>query len=197
MPLSVELVREAEQMWAAPVQEIYGCTEAGAVAVRRLARTERWHVRFGMRLQQKGPDTWVEGGHLPHPMRLPDHIELNSDTEFTFLGRPGDMAKIAGKRVSLEALNHELQRVPGVRDGVFFVPDDCPPGEARLAALVVAPELDAGAILRALRERIDSVFLPRPLLIVDALPRGATGKIPREGLLALAEAAQARSRRSA
>jgi acyl-coenzyme A synthetase/AMP-(fatty) acid ligase len=150
-----------------------------------------------MRLQQKGSDTWVEGGHLPHPMKLPDRIELNSDTEFTLLGRPGDMAKIAGKRVSLEALNHELQRVPGVRDGVFFVPDDCPPGEARLAALVVAPELDAGAILRALRERIDSVFLPRPLLIVDALPRGATGKIPREGLLALAEAAQARSWRSA
>jgi acyl-coenzyme A synthetase/AMP-(fatty) acid ligase len=197
MPLTMELAREAEQLWAAPVQEIYGCTEAGAVAVRRPARTERWHVRPSMRLQQKGQDTWVEGGHLPHPMRLPDRIELNSDTEFTLLGRPGDMAKIAGKRVSLEALNHELQRVPGVRDGVFFVPDDSPPGEARLAALVVAPELNAEAILRALRERIDSVFLPRPLLIVDALPRGATGKIPREGLLALVETAQARSRQSA
>ena len=107
------------------------------------------------------------------------------------------MVKIAGKRISLEALNHELQRMPGVRDGVFFVPDDCPPGQARLAALVVAPELDAAAVLSALRERVDAVFMPRPLLIVDALPRGATGKVPREGLLALAQAAQTRGRRSA
>jgi acyl-coenzyme A synthetase/AMP-(fatty) acid ligase len=197
MPLSVDLAREAEQMWAVPVQEIYGCTEAGAVAVRRPARSARWRVRPGMRLQQKGPDTWVDGGHLPYPIRLPDRIGLVSDTEFTLLGRPGDMVKIAGKRISLEALNHELQRMPGVRDGVFFVPDDCPPGQARLAALVVAPELDAAAVLSALRERVDAVFMPRPLLIVDALPRGATGKVPREGLLALAQAAQTRGRRSA
>jgi len=29
------------------------------------------------------------------------------------------------------------------------------------------------------------VFLPRPLLRVDALPRNETGKLPRDALLAL------------
>lgn len=195
MPLPPELAQDAERRWAVPVQEIYGCTEAGAIAVRRPAFSPDWRVRPGMTLQQRGPDAWVAGGHLPHPIKLPDRIELASDTDFTLLGRPSDMVKIAGKRISLDALNSELQRVPGVRDGVFFIPDDCPSGRPRLAALVVAPGTDASAIRRALRDRIDAVFLPRPLLIVDALPRGPMGKIPREGLQALAATARMRRQR--
>jgi acyl-coenzyme A synthetase/AMP-(fatty) acid ligase len=31
------------------------------------------------------------------------------------------------------------------------------------------------------------VFLPRPLVLVDALPRNATGKLPRADLRALAK----------
>jgi acyl-coenzyme A synthetase/AMP-(fatty) acid ligase len=31
------------------------------------------------------------------------------------------------------------------------------------------------------------VFLPRPLLLVDRLPRNATGKLPKAALEALAE----------
>jgi len=41
-------------------------------------------------------------------------------------------------------------------------------------------------VLRALRDRIDEVFLPRPLYFVAALPRNATGKLPREDLLRFA-----------
>ena len=42
-----------------------------------------------------------------------------------------------------------------------------------------------GSLPVALRDRIDPVFLPRPLILVDALPRNATGKLPRARLLAL------------
>jgi acyl-coenzyme A synthetase/AMP-(fatty) acid ligase len=35
----------------------------------------------------------------------------------------------------------------------------------------------------ALRERMDPAFLPRPLVLVEALPRNALGKLPREALL--------------
>jgi acyl-coenzyme A synthetase/AMP-(fatty) acid ligase len=38
------------------------------------------------------------------------------------------------------------------------------------------------------------VFLPRPLLLVEALPRNPQGKLPRAELLALAAAEQARLR---
>ena len=39
--------------------------------------------------------------------------------------------------------------------------------------------------MQALRERIDPVFLPRPLLFVDALPRNAAGKLPDHATQAL------------
>jgi acyl-coenzyme A synthetase/AMP-(fatty) acid ligase len=59
---------------------------------------------------------------------------------------------------------------------------------ARLAALAVAPGVPAAAIMRALREKIDPAFLPRPLVLVAALPRNALGKLPREALLRLLRA---------
>jgi acyl-coenzyme A synthetase/AMP-(fatty) acid ligase len=37
-----------------------------------------------------------------------------------------------------------------------------------------------------LRRRIDPVFLPRPLVFVERLPRNGTGKLPREALRELA-----------
>jgi acyl-coenzyme A synthetase/AMP-(fatty) acid ligase len=72
-----------------------------------------------------------------------------------------------------------------VRDGVFLMEETDGPRVARPMALVVAPDLQPEAILRALRERIDAAFLPRPLVFVDELPRNALGKMPREALLRL------------
>jgi acyl-coenzyme A synthetase/AMP-(fatty) acid ligase len=57
----------------------------------------------------------------------------------------------------------------------------------RLGAVVVAPGLTAAALTEQLRQLIDPVFLPRPLLIVDELPRNATGKLPQQALRGLAD----------
>jgi acyl-coenzyme A synthetase/AMP-(fatty) acid ligase len=56
----------------------------------------------------------------------------------------------------------------------------------RLCAFVVAPGLSASTLHAALKDRVDATFLPRPLVLLDALPRNATGKLPREALQALA-----------
>ena len=58
---------------------------------------------------------------------------------------------------------------------------------ACLLAFAVAPGLSQAALRAALRERIDPVFMPRPLLLVQQLPRNSTGKLPREALQALAQ----------
>jgi acyl-coenzyme A synthetase/AMP-(fatty) acid ligase len=91
------------------------------------------------------------------------------------------MIKVAGKRSSLEDLNARLRAVPGVEDGVFYMPDDA----ARPMAFAVAPSASKASIVEALRRDLDPVFLPRPLHLVDALPRAANGKITRDGLEAL------------
>jgi 3-hydroxymyristoyl/3-hydroxydecanoyl-(acyl carrier protein) dehydratase len=59
-------------------------------------------------------------------------------------------------------------------------------GVSRLTAAVVAPSLSIAQLTEQLRQRIDPVFLPRPLLLVDRLPRNATGKLPHHALQALA-----------
>jgi acyl-coenzyme A synthetase/AMP-(fatty) acid ligase len=50
---------------------------------------------------------------------------------------------------------------------------------------VVAPHLSEQAILSALAQGVDPVFLPRPLLRLPQLPRNELGKTSREQLLRL------------
>ena len=47
--LAPQLAQEAEARFAAPLYEIYGCTEAGMVASRRTTRAPAWHLLPGWR----------------------------------------------------------------------------------------------------------------------------------------------------
>jgi acyl-coenzyme A synthetase/AMP-(fatty) acid ligase len=100
-------------------------------------------------------------------------------------GRKADLVNIAGKRTSLASLNYHLNSVPGVRDGVFVMPEEEDGAATRLTAFVVAPGLTRRTVMNALRERIDPAFLPRPLCLVKSLPRNGTGKLPRQALCRL------------
>lgn len=68
-----------------------------------------------------------------------------------------------------------------------------PDSVQRLTAFVVAPSLSREQLLSALRERIDPVFLPRPLYFVDTLPRNSTSKLSRAALLDLERTLQEKS----
>ncbi len=95
---------------------------------------------------------------------------------------------MAGKRSSIGFLNAQLNAIPGVEDGAFFLRDDSgESGVSRLGAVVVAPGQSGAAIVEQLRQRIDPVFLPRPLLLVEQLPRNAVGKLPQHALQGLAQ----------
>jgi acyl-coenzyme A synthetase/AMP-(fatty) acid ligase len=104
---------------------------------------------------------------------------------FLLHGRTADLVNIAGKRTSLASLNYHLNSIPGVLDATFVVPQDAGDGVTRLAALVVAPALTPETVLAGLRQRIDPAFLPRPVCMVNALPRNETGKLPRAEVEAL------------
>ncbi|WP_175750290.1 acyl-CoA synthetase family protein [Burkholderia pyrrocinia] len=204
-PLSEKLACEAEAALDAPLVEIYGSTETGQIATRRTSQGATWQLFPGIRLDARdepasdgagddgGPTVWVSGGHVEAPVPMGDALELLGDGRFLLHGRKADLVNIAGKRTSLAYLNHQLNAIPDVVDGVFFMPDETAVAHAdtglepvtRLVALVVAPTLAAADLQRALRERIDPAFMPRPLMFVDALPRNETGKLPRDVLAAL------------
>lgn len=186
-PLSPDLARRAEARCGAPVHEIYGSTESSALASRRTLDGAAWHPLHAVRLEHEGDTTYASGGHVEGRVPLADVIESCANGDFLLHGRHADLVNIAGKRTSLAYLNHQIGALPGVVDAAFFLPDEAEDGEGvtRLAAFVVAPTLDARTLLAGLRPRLDAIFLPRPLVLVDALPRNATGKLPRQALQAL------------
>lgn len=189
-PLGVDLAGEAERRFHAPLMEIYGSTETGQIASRRTAIESEWRLWPGVRLSLLEREAWVEGGHVEQPTALCDAIEPAGSGYFRLHGRLADLVNIAGKRNSLAHLTHQLNSVPGVLDGAFFFPSgpNPDPNAQRVAAAAVAPTLDAAGILKALRQRIDPVFLPRPLILVERLPRNSTGKLPQQALQALLDA---------
>jgi acyl-coenzyme A synthetase/AMP-(fatty) acid ligase len=187
-PLSGHLASQAEARFAAPLHEIYGSTESGQLASRRTTDGPEWTLLDGVALQADGNGAIASGGHVEGQVPLSDLIEPLSGGRFLLHGRHADLVNIAGKRTSLAYLNHQIGAVPGVVDAAFFLPEDAQPDAAaitRLCAFVVAPGLSREAVLAALRPRIDTVFMPRPLVMLDALPRNSTGKLPREALKAL------------
>lgn len=190
-PLSQELAREAEHGFKTRLVEIYGSTETGQIATRRTADSAVWRLWPGVRLRTDHGQVYAEGGHLEQSTPMCDVLEITGEDEFLLHGRTADLVNIAGKRSSFGYLNAQLIAIPGVIDGAFFLRGgadlDGVTGIARLAAAVVAPGLDAGTIVEHLRRRIDPVFLPRPLLMVDRLPRNATGKLPLQALQALCD----------
>ncbi len=201
-PLSPQLAAQAEAAFGGPLVEIYGCTEAGQVASRRTTAGETWHTLGALRLWREGGDQGgnqggdqgahegahegdrfvVGGGHVVEPTLLADVLELRDEHHFRLLGRANDLIHVAGKRSSLAHLNFHLNRIDGVDDGAFWLPDEVAEGVVRTVAFVVAPTLTARHIVGALREQIENAFVPRRVVHVPALPREATGKLTVAGL---------------
>jgi len=187
--LPQEIAADVEQRFDTRLLEIYGSTETGQLALRRTAHTPVWQLWPQVRLVNRDGQTWAQDGHVEQPTLLHDVIEIQPGGCFLLHGRFTDLVNIAGKRSSLAYLDHQLNSIPGVLDGAFFDLQEGPAsstGVARVAAIVAAPGLSAAALLEELRLRIDPVFLPRPLLLVERLPRNSTGKLPLEELRSLA-----------
>jgi len=190
-PLTQQLAFAVEERFHTELLEIYGSTETGQVAARRPTETPQWRLWPGVTLSVKAEETWAQGGHIEERTRLHDVLELTGEGRFLLHGRIADLVNVAGKRSSLAYLNHQLNSIPGVLDGAFFHLDESGAshtGATRVAACVVAPGLDSVRLIDELRQRIDPIFLPRPLLFVPSLPRNSTGKLPQEALRSLAAA---------
>ncbi len=188
-PLDLDLARAVEAKFGAMLLEIYGSTETGQIATRRTSASPVWRLWPGVRLKISNGQVLAQGGHVEQLTEMQDVIEITGEDEFLLHGRTADLVNVAGKRSSFGYLNAQLNAIPGVTDGVFFLRDGATgsTGVARLGAVVVAPTLSPVSLTEHLRLRIDPVFLPRPLIFVERLPRNATGKLPHQELQLLAD----------
>jgi len=138
-PLSPQLAALVEDRYEVPLQEVYGFTEAGMVATRRTVHGAIWQCLNHVRLRRVGDAAAsVRGGHIETEVACSDLIQPLGDHDFILHGRNADLVNIAGKRTSLGHLDHQLNSIEGVHDGVFLMPDEHGEGITRLTAFVVA-----------------------------------------------------------
>jgi acyl-coenzyme A synthetase/AMP-(fatty) acid ligase len=183
-PLDQPLAAAVTAKLGGELVEMFGSTETCVFASRLTAKEEQWRLYDGVRLEPRDDGTLVHAPWFVEPVLLQDMVELQPGNRFVVRGRSSDMIEVAGKRASLTDLTKRLLAIPGVKEAAVFQPDADAVGTIRrVAALVVAPTLTAREVLDQLAGGVDSAFLPRPLLIVDSLPRNELGKLPRENLL--------------
>jgi acyl-coenzyme A synthetase/AMP-(fatty) acid ligase len=183
-PLDQPLAAAMTAKLGGEMVEMFGSTETCVFASRLTAREDQWRLYDGVRLDPRDDGTLVHAPWFVEPVLLQDLVELHPGNRFIVRGRSSDMIEVAGKRASLTDLTKRLLAIPGVQEAAVFQPDvDAVGTIRRVAALVVAPKLTAREVLDQLARGVDSAFLPRPLLIVDQLPRNELGKLPRENLL--------------
>lgn len=180
MALDAATAGQSEALIDAPVFEIYGSTETGAVAMRRAAKSIRWQPLADVHIEAGVADagTRIWGSHFPSPQTLTDHIQMDEDGCFELLGRHGDMVKIGGRRASLAGLNLLLSGMPGLEDGVFYLPSRAV-AAARLVLIHDGAALDPVVVEQWLRERMDPVFLPRAIICTPSLGRSNAGKLSK------------------
>jgi len=182
-----------QQQYGLDILEIYGSTETGVIGFRQQADGETWQVfpdvdlsvHDGL-LRVRSPFTsepWGEG------FQTADRARLLEDGRLELFGRADSIVKIAGKRISLSKIEHSLLACPGVAEvAVISVRESGRVRDEAIWAAVVPRDncrLSPRELQGGLRDRLESVEVPRRIVIVDRLPRTASGKLPRAALEAL------------
>ena len=185
-PLDAALATRVEQRLGGKLLEMFGATETCIFASRRTAIDTSWQLYPGVTLQPQAEGTLVNAPWFAAPTLLQDVVELQPGNRFVVRGRNSDLIEVAGKRASLAELTRRMLAIDGVKDAVVLQPDsDQVAAIRRVAAVVVAPGLSAKQIQARLASSVDPAFMPRPLLIVDRLPRNDVGKLSRDEVLKL------------
>jgi acyl-CoA synthetase (AMP-forming)/AMP-acid ligase II len=112
---------------------------------------------------------------------------LDSDGFVAILGRVRDVINCGGFNVYPAVVEAALNKLDGVIDSVVAGISDPRLGEVAVAAIVAGPDVPTLDTIRTkLRDELAAYELPRRLLVLDALPRTANGKVDRPAVSALA-----------
>ncbi len=188
-PLAAEHARDAETLLGAPVIELYGSTETGGIASRRQAERVDWQPLPGVELTLRSSELLLRSAHLEHPARWWHQADRVETTEhgFRLLGRADRLVKVAGKRVSLAAIERDLIRLPAIEEVRCVTLGRT---DGRLGAVVVVPREALPRDHASRRQLVDQlrrhladtqtpVAIPRYWRFVDALPTNPQGKLDR------------------
>jgi long-chain acyl-CoA synthetase len=191
-PLDAGIRAAFESRFDAVVLEGYGMTEAGgAIALQHAGRPTKagsvGTVAVGGELRaaddgellfrgptlMRGHQGWLATGDLGR---------VDEDGEVFLTDRKKDLILRGGYSVSPREVEDALLAHPGVRDAVAVgVPHDRL-GEEIVALVAGDDALDPESLKAHARSRLAAYAYPRLVVVVDELPRGATGKTDRRAI---------------
>ncbi|MEW5930203.1 MAG: amino acid adenylation domain-containing protein, partial [Gemmatimonadota bacterium] len=139
------------------------------------------------------PDPFAPAPGGSRMYRVMDRVRRLPTGELEYLGRIDRQVKLRGFRVEPGEIEAVLVGLPQVREAVVVAREDAP-GNRRLVAYVVAEEGREASRpeLRArLASRLPEYMVPADFVVLDRLPRNASGK-PDRGALPAPEASGTR-----
>jgi acyl-CoA synthetase (AMP-forming)/AMP-acid ligase II len=117
--------------------------------------------------------------------RTGDYGVLDEAGYLTLVGRLKELINRGGEKISPVEVDDALMSHPGVAEAVAFGIPDEKYGEAVAAAIVLRdPATTVEDVLDHARKRLASFKVPATMLVVDAIPKTATGKVQRRNVAA-------------
>ncbi|HEY7819649.1 MAG TPA: amino acid adenylation domain-containing protein, partial [Vicinamibacteria bacterium] len=139
-----------------------------------------YHRRSALTAERFVPDGFG-GGAGSRLYKTGDWCRWLPGGSLEFLGRIDHQIKIRGVRVELGEIEAALASYPGMREAVVVAGTDGS-GDTTIVAYVVADSDLRPALRRHLSERLPEHMLPSSYVLLDALPRNASGKVDRAAL---------------
>src|SRR6185437_249659 len=112
--------------------------------------------------------------------RTGDLVRWRADGQLDYLGRADEQVKIRGYRIELGEIQTALMGLDGVEQAAVIAREDRP-GDTRLVGYVIGAT-DPAQIRAALAQRLPAYMVPAAVVVVDALPRTANGKLDARAL---------------
>ncbi|RYF68058.1 MAG: non-ribosomal peptide synthetase, partial [Comamonadaceae bacterium] len=137
----------------------------------------------GLSAERFVADPLGSGGRL---YRTGDLVRWNSEGQIEYLGRIDHQVKIRGLRIELGEIEAQLLAQPEVKEAVVVAREGAA-GPSLVAYVAMhAAHADHAVDTAALRERLAQVLpdymVPRAIMVLDALPLNANGKVERKAL---------------
>lgn len=116
--------------------------------------------------------------------RTGDQGQFDADGYLFITGRIKELINRGGEKIAPREVDDVLAEFPGIEQVVTFALPHPTLGEDVAVAVVMAEglTLDTEALKAFARERLAPYKVPRRIVVVDAIPKGATGKLQRIGL---------------
>jgi acyl-CoA synthetase (AMP-forming)/AMP-acid ligase II len=116
--------------------------------------------------------------------RTGDQGVMDEDGYFRLTGRLKEIINRGGEKISPREVDEVLLDHPAIAQVVTFAVPHPKLGEDVAAAVVLADGSDADeqSIRAFVAERLAAMKVPRKIVFLDEIPKGATGKIQRIGL---------------